>query len=242
MKTALCLSGQPRGLPEGLEQIKRNLIEPNGEVDVFIHCWFDENQVFQPFESAQPPQSGHVGRAHPESVKMLQDLPNVKAMMVEPPREFSIEGCVDHPSAVQGRLQSMFYSAWQANTLKRVHEGYSGKYDVVIKTRTDMWYGAPVVLADFAQHIGKSICVPTVHQHMRHYTNTMTDVFAFGSSEHMDAFCDVYPNYKELYDMVGNPFGEDLLGAQVRVKSRIDVHPVAVEAHILRKMMPETVR
>jgi hypothetical protein len=147
-----------------------------------------------------------------------------------------------NPSAIQGRLQSMFYSVWQANALKKIHEGYSGKYDCVIKTRTDMWYGGPVVLADFGDYLGKSICVPAVHQQMRHYTNTMTDVFAFGSSEHMDAFCDVYPNYKELYDMVGQPFGEDLLGAQVRVRSKIDVKPAAIDAHILRKMMPETVR
>ena len=58
----------------------------------------------------------------------------------------------------------------------------------------------------------------------------------------MDAFCDVYPNYEELYKMVGQPFGEDLLGAQVRVKNKIDVKPVPVDAHILRKIMPETVK
>lgn len=242
MKTALCLSGQPRGLPEGLEQIKRSLIEPNGEVDVFIHCWFDEAEAGKAFESAQTHQSGQVGVLHPDSIKMLQELPNLKALVVEPPRPFHIEGCVDRPEAIQGRLQSMFYSAWQVNSLKQIHEGYSGKYDCVIKTRTDMWYGAPVVLADFQEFLGKSICVPAVHQHMRHYTNTMTDVFAFGSSEHMDAFCDVYPNYKELYDMVSNPFGEDLLGAQVRIRSKIDVKPADIDAHILRKIMPETVR
>lgn len=240
MKVALCLSGQPRSLEVGLEQIRKNLIEPNGEIDIFIHCWFDPEQAGQAFASAQSEQDKRVGLLHPDSIKMLEELPNLKALSFEPPREFHIEGCVDRPEAIQGRLQSMFYSVWQANTLKRIHEGYSGKYDCVVKTRTDMWYGAPVVLADFQEFVGKSICVPAVHQHMRHYTNTMTDVFAFGSSEHMDAFCEVYPNYKELYDMVGRPYGEDLLGAQVRVKSKIDVKPAEIDAHILRTKMPET--
>lgn len=242
MKTALCLSGQPRGLPEGLEQIKRNLIEPNGEVDIFIHCWFDESQAFQPFETSISSQSGQVGHLNPKAIELLQSLPNIRGIIVEPPKVFDTSKTPDHPTAKQNAVQSMFYSFWQSNMLKGIYEGHSGKYDRVIKTRTDMWYGSPVVLDDFQEMIGKAICVPEAHQRIRHYTNTMTDVFGFGSSEHMDIYCGVYPSYEELYQMVANPFGEELLGAQVRVKHKIDVQPVLVDAHILRKIMPETTR
>jgi len=45
IKIALCLSGQPRFFERGYEFIKKNIIDPNDNVDIFTHLWFDKSDV-----------------------------------------------------------------------------------------------------------------------------------------------------------------------------------------------------
>ena len=61
MKIALCLSGQPRGIPYSCQQILDNIINVNENVDVFLHTWFDPNDIGKSYGSAQPHQDNHVG-------------------------------------------------------------------------------------------------------------------------------------------------------------------------------------
>jgi hypothetical protein len=54
MKIALCLSGQPRGVPLALSFLQKHVINPNGINDIFIHAWFDEKEAGKTWNSAQP--------------------------------------------------------------------------------------------------------------------------------------------------------------------------------------------
>ena len=44
MKIALCLSGQPRVVDVGYHKLKQSILH-NDNVDVFIHTWFDPNNL-----------------------------------------------------------------------------------------------------------------------------------------------------------------------------------------------------
>ena len=44
MKIALCLSGQPRSIDAGFNALNQSILKHNN-VDVFIHTWFDENNL-----------------------------------------------------------------------------------------------------------------------------------------------------------------------------------------------------
>ena len=44
MKVALCLSGQPRVVDTGFHKIKQSILDGN-DVDVFIHTWFDSDNL-----------------------------------------------------------------------------------------------------------------------------------------------------------------------------------------------------
>jgi len=73
MKIALCLSGQPRGLPLSLKMLKANLVGIE-DMDIFLHAWFDPNTIGQPYDSAQAHQQGRVGLVHPQTEEMLLSL------------------------------------------------------------------------------------------------------------------------------------------------------------------------
>ena len=61
MKIALCLSGQPRGIPNSLQYALNSLIIPSSITDIFIHTWYDESLVNKPFDSAQPGNNNKLG-------------------------------------------------------------------------------------------------------------------------------------------------------------------------------------
>ena len=44
MKIALCLSGQPRVVDQGFHKIRQSILDKN-DVDVFIHTWFDSENL-----------------------------------------------------------------------------------------------------------------------------------------------------------------------------------------------------
>ena len=44
MKVALCLSGQPRVIEGGYQKLKSALLDYN-DVDVFVHTWFDPDNL-----------------------------------------------------------------------------------------------------------------------------------------------------------------------------------------------------
>ena len=44
MKIALCLSGQPRVVEVGFQKLNETILQHN-DVDVFIHTWFDPENL-----------------------------------------------------------------------------------------------------------------------------------------------------------------------------------------------------
>lgn len=245
MRIALCLSGQPRGLPVCLEIIKASLIEPNGgpdAVDVFFHAWHDESQAGKPYNSAQPSQNGRVGIIKANTEKLLVEGLKPKKFIVEPQRDFPhLRNLKSDPTANQELLGSNFYSVYMANKLKKQHEQENGiLYDVVIRTRYDLFYFNPVRVSDYTNNFDKIVVMEEFQNHQDWKNNPdkpMVDIFSFGNSKNMDVFSSVYPHMESLNKQIDPPFGENYLGRHVRINGGVELYKAPLKLQILHRIV-----
>jgi hypothetical protein len=235
MKIALCLSGQPRGLPDSYNFLKDNLIEPNNITDVFIHSWFDSSFIGKPFDSSQPHQSEKIGRWHEDTELILKSLAP-KNIILEPPNDFKEYNDLQNiPPAVQTRLVSAFYSSFICNKLKKDYENTNSiTYDIVIKTRLDIYYHNKIIIQNIIKDLD-NIYVADMHHSMRvndsyptqksgwNYSS-LGDTFAIGSSKNIDIFTSVFANFRDIYnDIWPHVYGETYQGYVVRGVHKIPI-------------------
>jgi hypothetical protein len=80
----------------------------------------------------------------------------------------------------------------KCNHLKIKHENkHNFKYDTVVRLRTDTTFQKPLIFLEDKDKIF------TPHNCVGGY---VCDQFAYGSSDLMDKFCDVFPNIKKYFD------------------------------------------
>lgn len=252
-KIAICLSGQPRGIPLSLEQCYNNIIKPLN-ADVFIHSWYSKECDNLPFDSAQPQQTNRVGTWKPDSDKIILNSLNPKAFQFEPPNDFSEFNHLKNIStAVQTKIASIFYGIYKANELKKNYEKENNfKYDVVIRTRIDLLYDNPISLEkinqlDFSEN---QIYTPSSYQKQRQDDSypissggeysSMTDIFLIGSSSVMDKMSDTYLHFEKIHsEIYPNPYGEAYLGYNVRhkhnIKSKIFDYNMQIMHRVIRQ-------
>jgi len=232
MKIALCLSGQPRGLPLSLQALKHGLDIDN--MDVFFHAWFDPSTIGQPYNSAQGSQQGRVGIVHPQTKELLLETLKPVDYIIEPQKEFSFaRNFGSLPEANQEIVASVFYSIYMANLLKKRHELINEfKYDLVIRTRYDLIYDERIDVKKYIDLAQTMIITSEKFQGIRNDDNyihgpyTLTDIFAFSSSDNMDVFCDTYPHISFINTQINPPYGENYLGFRTRVMGGIQAHCV----------------
>ena len=249
MKIALCLSGQPRGLPLSLDIINDQLIKPNNITDVFVHTWYDSSCDGLPFDSAQPAQEdGRLGIWKPNTDKILKEKLNPISILCESPNSFEQFSHLPGPSsAVQTKLASLFYGFWKSNELKKQYEEEKGfKYDLVIRTRIDLYYPDPILLKSDIKE--DEIVVPKSFQEHRMNDSypistggdysSMVDIFAYGPSPNMDKFCSVYPEFEHIHSLIHpHSYGEAYLGYQVRKKHNISLRLEDINLEILHRVI-----
>lgn len=253
MKIALCISGQPRGIPLACEFLKHGVIEPNGITDIFIHTWYHPDWDGKAFDSAQPAQSERVGIWKPGSDKILQETLNPTKLLCEKPNNFEeFAELPGPPTAIQPKIASIFYGMWKANELKKEHEEANGfKYDLVIRTRFDLWYRNQVVLSELirpTEPLQDYVYTPHMYQAHRqgdeYYTaegirySSLSDTFAFGSSEIMDKFCSVYPDFLKLHGILyPYVYGESYLGYQARHHHDLKITVADIQYELMHRIM-----
>lgn len=241
MKIALCLSGQPRGLRTNIPRLLNGLLHPTNITDIFIHTWFSESVIGTPFQTAQPNQLGQLGVWDEETIALLEQL-QPKSLVAEEPNSFSeYEHLIGLPSAVQPQLASNVYSVYMANKLKTEYERLNGfEYDLVVRARVDCEYDKPYNLLEYLDENWKNVLhVPYMHQHMRigdSYPissggsySSLSDTFAYGSSDIMNKFSSIYPDFENIYNAIyPYPYGECYYGYQVlhHHKVKISMQPI----------------
>lgn len=244
MKIAICLSGQPRGIPLSIEKTREGIIDSNPNVDVFLHAWFNPDKVGERFLGAQPRQAHMIGREHPETSKLLEDGYMPKKAIIEPQRDFSWANSLrQSPTAVQEHLASMFYSMWMANELKKEYEISHGfKYDCVVRARFDLLYYQPICFEDYKNDLDFLITSKRFQDEREdprflHGNYTLTDIFVFSNSENMDKFCGVYPEFKDINTKIYPPFGENYQGYHCKVTHNMKVKTMPFDYEILQRVV-----
>jgi hypothetical protein len=179
-KTAICFSGQARGVIEGYQGIRNNLLAPNSP-DVFVHVWGEESHG---------------------QVKAISDLYRPTAMVVEPQRHFA-NSRLDierqrakyhhgyNPQDFVDRTYSMQYSILQANLVKeRYRLANDIHYDCVIRARFDLGFSCPVACSGYD--------MSAVYLFERGLPEMLDDRFAFGPNHLMN----IYSSGFCFYDLI----------------------------------------
>jgi hypothetical protein len=247
MKIALCLSGQPRGLKLAIAYMKKGIIIPNNITDIFLHAWHDESKVGQMYNSAQPHRNSDdawawlTGYIQPKTADILLEEYKPKLSIIEPQKEFPhLRSLNAVPEANQEIMGSLFYSIYMANELKKEYEKKNGfKYDMVIRSRHDMWFEREIHLESLANNLDK-IMVSAAFQNPQEEQNSptkpMQDIFAIGNSENMDIFCGVYLHMEEINKHLNPPYGERYLGYWVRVANDVPLQTMPWNYNILGRV------
>lgn len=234
MKIAICLSGQPRDLDKSLPTIKSNLIDVNKEhqIDIFAHIWFDESLIGLPFNSSQQHLDGKVGCWDEYTIDKIKTL-NLKDWYYEKPKKFTeFSNLQSPPEAKQTTLASLFYSIYQANLMREFYESKEGTYDLVIRSRFDNYFKAPVIFNDFSELCKEQVVLSTTFQEVRaafpfNGSMSMDDLFAIGNSENMSKYASVFPNFRlinhSLNQMHAKPYAENYLGHWLRTINSVRV-------------------
>jgi hypothetical protein len=202
MRIAICLSGQPRFLDKGYNNIFEKIISKYNDVDFFIHTWWD-NELDA--KCANRKYTFNV-----DTLKIIMDYYKPKIMLNEPQMNFNIYKDVDYETINPVSPYSMFYSIKVANDLKIFYEKKNNfKYDVVIRCRFD------ILIDKFDINLSDTDLSYI-------YTDTVgngfpNDQFAISSSENMDYYCSLYDKIDEYYNEGFRNFvGERLLRHHVK--------------------------
>jgi len=183
MKTAVCFTGQCRSLEFTHESIKRNLLEPLGECDIFMYI--SENE------------SSHKAAKYMTSTEMI----------VAPDPVLDLEG-INHMQAgerggINGYIQ-MLHGMKECNEMRKAHEEKNNfQYDRIIRSRLDVKYFDKLP-ANFNEYdIEKQIYIPDFHCWAIVQGAGYNDRFAVGNRGSMNIYLSEYDFIKE-YSFLGH--------------------------------------
>lgn len=205
-KIALCISGQPRYLHEGYQDIKSKLLDKY-DIDVFVHTWFDEKDIDRQFDISPALQYGRKCKLEKNAISDILNLYKPKLIKYESNKQFKTFD-VDYGLCIPNSVHSMFYSIMESNSLKQQYENDNGfLYDAVIRCRFDVTIDS-FVLDD----IDLSMYYVSGEVHRSGQINVPNDQFCISSSKNMDLYCDLYNRLEEYKNSGFNLFvGEQLL-------------------------------
>ena len=197
MKIAFCLSGQPRFIQKGYDNIKNKILSSNNEFDFFIHTWWGSDII------NQTNKRNYVFDEN--TIQTITELYKPKGFINQPQKIFNIKEDVDYESLDPISPYSMFYSIKIANHLKTFYEIENDfKYDVVIRCRFDIIIDE--INLNFNEIGYNEIYLDTVG------LGFPNDQFAIANSKTMDYYCSLYDNLELYYNEgVRNFVGERLL-------------------------------
>jgi len=182
MKVALCLSGMPRQIKESWPLIKKNLVDVY-QPDIYTSFWNDCLE-----EDQQQPLLGKYKNTSLDEFKELVKptaftftnyddvvVNSLKNVNKERFHKFGMKEPISH------RGIGAFYLIESANNLKKQGELIRGKYDVVIRSRSDLLtYNVPDL------HNTKP---NTIHMSIHNANGGINDTFWYSDSKTADKFC-----------------------------------------------------
>lgn len=177
MKTAVCFTGQCRALEITHENIKKNLLEPLGDADVFMYI--SENSSSDKAHMYMDPTEIII-----EPDPSL-DLTNINHMQAE------------ERGGINGYMQ-MLYGMKKCNEMRKNYEKKNNfQYDRIVRSRLDVKYFNKIP-TDFDEYnIEDYIYIPDFHCWSVVQGHGYNDRFAVGSRNNMNIYLSEYDFIKK---------------------------------------------
>jgi uridine kinase len=180
MRVALLISGYLRSAEKNLENIREKIISKFDHVDVYLHLTCNEND-----------EDMYLNHSNVEKVKQFL---NPMVSLVESNYSF-------YTIEKKNNLYNQWFKFYKLNEIKKQNENYFGKYDLVIKIRPDLF-----ITSDFnflENYKNSYIYIPKDSKIDRKKLKNINDdyicdIFAYGCSELMDQYFQLYNNLDDL--------------------------------------------
>jgi hypothetical protein len=150
IRIAICFFGQPRLVQEGYQIISK-LIKQAKHVDVFVHTWWDPNNVGGQYQrSPWRSISEKEITIKENTIDMIRELYHPKRLEYEAPRQFNREIEIlketamykNTPDAMKHNLSNTMSNLCSKYTVSKLFASYCNetntKYNIVISSRFDM--------------------------------------------------------------------------------------------------------
>jgi hypothetical protein len=248
MKIALCLSGQPRSIDSGFNGLNESILK-NNDVDVFIHTWFDENNLST--NSVIPGREEN--KLDSNAIEKLKNYYNPKKILVDCPKfwnkkydftdlcfvkawTWALEVTFGLDSAknyICNTANSMFYSIMMSNQIKNEYAiNNNVEYDLVIRNRIDF---SPHMILKFDEMFTEEFEDNVLIYHdLYQPDNMIADWFAMGRTNTMDIYSGVYNHIEGLIKQSNNIDGywcNELLLKHHILNNNISIEKVDFKVH-----------
>jgi uridine kinase len=213
MKVAFLISGYLRSFEYNLENIKNKIINNFESVDVYLHITEKENT-----------EDKYLNFNQKKTIEKIIEELKPKSIIIESNITFSENEKINS-------LFNQWVKFYKLNNLKKIHEKIYGKYDLVVKSRPDLFFISDI---NFEQK-NNTISIPKdskidKNKLLNFSDDFIADTFAFGDSKSMDLYFDIYENLKWLIDNYGF-IPETILCKYL--KSKIEICEIDIDYYII---------
>ena len=202
MKVAVCISGHLRSIDHGYENFQEVFIRsnPGYSFDFFIDTWdnldWRNKNAFKDTSSIVP-KVNKIYNPVQINIEKFIDWDTSKYMKYVLNKRWVKKGMNGKRSKGE-HILGMYYKIFKCNNLKVEEEKkLDFKYDLVIRSRTDMSFASSLNLDDL-KNIDKTIYVPQCDQVAKDGGIPIRDMFAISSSENMDYYCNLFNKIDEI--------------------------------------------
>jgi len=221
-RLAVLFSGRLNTDPAVYTNIMTHLIQGN-EVDFFV-SYSKTDQVWGQLES-DPSE-------HASMVQRFLVMYQPKKHAENPEEYVDLSGYPKHPKTTPRRMLHMFQNRHQVSRLFQEYltENPTIHYDIVVSTRCDIWYDAPVNLAEcWRQTHQGHLVIPGGNDYWG-----INDQMALGNRDTLVTYLSVGPNFLDIINT-----GEVRLNPEIILKYYLEqrgvsVHRIGVEYHLIR--------
>jgi len=180
MKVALLISGYLRGYETNMKFIQDEIINKFSDVDIYLHITKDENT-----------EDKYLNQIEESDIKLIINTLNPITTIIENNNHYSDDKSVNN-------VRNHWSKLYKLNQLKLIKENETSKYDLVIRYRPDLNIKSENIFDIKISY--KTIYIPKDAKIDKLKLINITDGYlcdalAFGSSESMDKYFDIYNHY-----------------------------------------------
>lgn len=189
MRVGLLISGYLRSFESTIENLQTKIIDKFNNIDVYIHITQNEKE-----------DDRYLNKIEFNLLEKIQNQLKPKCILLEPNIEF------DENNKQKNTIFNQWLKFYRLNQIKKFNETLTGVYDILIKTRPDFYLNSELNFEECI--VKKKIIIPSdskIDQKKLSQPDDqyLCDIFAYGPSELMDLYFELYTNLEYLTENKG---------------------------------------